>query len=595
MRRKRKKFFISYRRQDAAGHVGRLADRLRERVGDANLFMDVESIDPGNDFQEAIEEAISSCDALLAVIGTQWLGCTDAAGKRRLDVEDDFVRREIATALRLNIRVIPVLVCGASLPRRSDLPNDIQALVARQGFAIRDDAFLRDADALINRLGGLTPHRQFIVYGAAAAAIVVIGLVWARQNSHVAPPDPSSFSLMIRVKLNDARWPPATPDYKPEMRFSPLKPKDWNTQELQAGRELSPREFEYSSHIIMPKTGSEYLGQLHRRVDSSVKTIDSPSQICFVRTAESLKAAAETLVRVNCRESGKCSIANDDVGWAASCPSDQTAQHASASFVAFAAPSPTSPRPAWVVPSLNTLRTQRSTGQNRAYTEFLISSGPLPGLGGADHMVWSVRVNGIEISVDGLAPEANAIPFHASEGIRLVFGLENLDFSGEQSGYENVELLLQFVSGDRVLARKRLALEYAALRSMENVTSEPDIHWKASYFPARNDRFQIFLVSYAKKQAAMDRKQQIDSVKLAIGGDTLVGVVRPPLRTNAPYGVALGVHQPSGQVKFTFDEKQARGLCSTVVSIKRSDLSFLRDAFVRDVDNKNFSRACNAF
>ena len=49
--------FISYRREDTAGHAGRLYDRLVQRLGEDSIFMDLE-IEPGDDFVERIEEGV---------------------------------------------------------------------------------------------------------------------------------------------------------------------------------------------------------------------------------------------------------------------------------------------------------------------------------------------------------------------------------------------------------------------------------------------------------------------------------------------------------------------------------------------------------
>ena len=94
--------FISYRREDASGHAGRLYDRLCERFGKNRLFMDVDTLELGLDFVEGIEHAIGSAGVLLAVIGRSWIRVEDEHGKRRLDDPNDFVRLEIAGALERN-------------------------------------------------------------------------------------------------------------------------------------------------------------------------------------------------------------------------------------------------------------------------------------------------------------------------------------------------------------------------------------------------------------------------------------------------------------------------------------------------------------
>lgn len=144
--------FISYRREDAAGHAGRLYDRLRERFGTDAVFMDVTAIEAGTDFVQAIERAVGSCDVLLAVIGHAWLSCTDAGGRPRLEDTDDFVRLEIAAALQRQVRLIPVLIDGATMPSAEVLPDELQPLVRRQAVELRNSRWDIDVQGLIATL-----------------------------------------------------------------------------------------------------------------------------------------------------------------------------------------------------------------------------------------------------------------------------------------------------------------------------------------------------------------------------------------------------------------------------------------------------------
>ena len=100
----------------APGYAGRLYDRLAAHFGADHVFMDVQGIEPGVDFVDAIERALGSCEIMIVLIGKDWL-TADSAGRRRLDDPNDFVRVETATALARGIRVVPVLVEGAEMPR----------------------------------------------------------------------------------------------------------------------------------------------------------------------------------------------------------------------------------------------------------------------------------------------------------------------------------------------------------------------------------------------------------------------------------------------------------------------------------------------
>ena len=134
--RGRGSIFISYRRQETAANAGRLYDHLSERFGEDRVFMDIDSIAIGTDFTEAIAEAVSECDILLVLIGREWSTITDSAGRRRIDNPDDYVRVEIETALKRNIRTVPVLVDGAPLPRVDDLPASLRPLTRRQALEL---------------------------------------------------------------------------------------------------------------------------------------------------------------------------------------------------------------------------------------------------------------------------------------------------------------------------------------------------------------------------------------------------------------------------------------------------------------------------
>ncbi len=129
--------FISYRRQETAWPARQLYDVLVAELGPDRVFKDVDDIEPGDDFVERIQSAVGSCRVLLALIGPQWLTVTDAKGVRRLDDPEDFVRLEVETALsRDDVRVIPILVDDAKMPRPQELPKELAALTRRQAVEI---------------------------------------------------------------------------------------------------------------------------------------------------------------------------------------------------------------------------------------------------------------------------------------------------------------------------------------------------------------------------------------------------------------------------------------------------------------------------
>ncbi|HEX5679371.1 MAG TPA: PASTA domain-containing protein, partial [Desulfobacterales bacterium] len=248
--------FISYRREDTAGHAGRIFDRLRETFGRDKVFMDVTAIEPGVDFVEAIDRAVGSCDVLLVIIGKQWLSCHDAAGRNRLDDPKDFIRLETATALRRDIRVIPVLVQGAAMPGEDDLPDDLKKLARRQATEISDTHWDASFEQLIETLENVltqapnpaqpgtakVPHapvpieekpeapapvpwrwgrnrRTWVMSAIAAMVVVLAGLLFMIGPDKVVVPDLLGMSLDAAVaRLEQENLRPGTTRAMPSER-----------------------------------------------------------------------------------------------------------------------------------------------------------------------------------------------------------------------------------------------------------------------------------------------------------------------------------------------------------------------------------------
>ena len=141
--------FISYRRQETSQQAGRLYDRLADRFGESQVFIDVATMEPGVDWREEIFRAVAACQVLLAVIGPGWLSAADERDSRRLDDPDDIVRLEIGAALARDVRVIPILVEGAVMPGRADLPGNLAGMIRRNALTIRNESFRDDAGRLV--------------------------------------------------------------------------------------------------------------------------------------------------------------------------------------------------------------------------------------------------------------------------------------------------------------------------------------------------------------------------------------------------------------------------------------------------------------
>jgi hypothetical protein len=155
--------FISYRRSDSDVAAGRLADNLMEIFGRDAIFRDVDTLEPGEDYTIALDHALDSCAAVIAMIGPRWSNIIDAAGHRRLEDPRDWVRAEIRRALERGIRVIPVLI-SATMPRETDIPADLKPLLQRQALEVSDRHWKQDVDLLaqvLEKVPGITRRTSF--------------------------------------------------------------------------------------------------------------------------------------------------------------------------------------------------------------------------------------------------------------------------------------------------------------------------------------------------------------------------------------------------------------------------------------------------
>jgi Tol biopolymer transport system component len=197
--------FINYRKHETSGQAGRLYDALAARYGEDSVFMDTDTIGPGEDYREMLGSAVGRCDALIALIGPDWLTATDEEGRRRLDSPDDWVRVEIESALGQGVRVIPALVDGAKALKAEQLPESLQAFAHRQAIKLGSSAHQwrydvsRLAAAIEKSQPGDRPRRRpsrgalLAAAGAAVAgaivAIVLLGFSGSEAKALGKPGD----------------------------------------------------------------------------------------------------------------------------------------------------------------------------------------------------------------------------------------------------------------------------------------------------------------------------------------------------------------------------------------------------------------------
>ena len=174
--------FISYRREDSQGEARALFQDLVARLGRDAVFMDVDSIALGRDFRDVLQDRLATCDLMLVLIGREWLAGKDSEGRRRLDNPGDFVRLEIAAALKRKIPTTPLLLQGAQMPTAEQLPGDIKDLAYRNGFELSHNRWESDVQELVKRLGlssaeGVTPPNPGVAQLPGKSWLAIAGLV----------------------------------------------------------------------------------------------------------------------------------------------------------------------------------------------------------------------------------------------------------------------------------------------------------------------------------------------------------------------------------------------------------------------------------
>lgn len=316
------RIFLSYRRDDSAAYTGRIADHLRSHYGVDNVFVDIDTIRVGQDFVDALEDSLAKCDAVIAVIGKNWVRPVGALQSKRLDTDDDWVRLELATALKRKVEIVPVLVGGASMPRADQLPPDLAFLARRQALEISDIRFHDDVDRLIESLGvtpsakdhalaptrfGLPrrarqPTRSIAILGIALVAVA--GIVWlARSINRTRPETPRTSAASTttdapRIAPSSQVLPPVfTISEEPTLStgtvyFASLGPKEERTISLPG----LVRDAQLTLDARCTREGTCLIGTTVSVLDAS-GAVQSGQGLRFLDNVRSLRKVKRLVVR----------------------------------------------------------------------------------------------------------------------------------------------------------------------------------------------------------------------------------------------------------------------------------------------------------
>jgi hypothetical protein len=150
----RTRIFVSYRRADSRHAARGLASALRQRFGQDQVFVDVDSVRPGLDFVTEVQTAVRASAVVIVVIGEGWFGARPGAGSR-LHEQDDTVRLEIEEALHSRLPILPVLLDGAAMPRPEQLPGSIASLHRINALPVGHETWDRDVETLLEAVARL--------------------------------------------------------------------------------------------------------------------------------------------------------------------------------------------------------------------------------------------------------------------------------------------------------------------------------------------------------------------------------------------------------------------------------------------------------
>jgi TPR repeat protein len=250
------KIFVSYRRDDAPGDARSICEQLARRFGAANVFMDVDKLVAGQRFDRELDKALAKCDVLVAVIGSRWMELLSGhaqSGKR------DYVRDEIAEALKRDIIVIPVMTGREAnmptLPAAEDLPENIRELVLYQKHNVAHESFRRDAAHLVTAIKavladkrGPRPWRTIAAASLGIVALValvavfgdwmnVLGRIRPDRNVGTSPP------TVAAIMNSDAASKKTGDEGRPKAETSADKAKPFEPPNDAAKKGAQPAKF----------------------------------------------------------------------------------------------------------------------------------------------------------------------------------------------------------------------------------------------------------------------------------------------------------------------------------------------------------------
>lgn len=445
-------------------------------------------------------------------------------------------------------------------------------------------------DQLPSWLAGMVSSVWTQLTGAAGALAAVVRYLRSGasvRRNYLLSCSGGAVAVIVAIIGTASFMPPVLPaalsthDLLLEVTFDPPSPQPMNLNFIHLVPEgrgpirLAPqRRGNYITTIKLAQAPeAQYKGLFQRLILDSERreTLPVETDVCFTRGEFRSSEPPRELV-LACHESKGCTIPAGRNGGVRPCT--QTGRSGDWLTAAYAQSVSTPTGSKWVVPTLETLK-EAGGRKSLGYTVFTLESGAMQGLQEANGMIYRVRVNGRPIYFNGWEPERLRVPFDPTRGIVLEFGLQNLDFAGAKAGAEEIEVSIDLLTAHRIVRTLRIPIQYVALRDAgpsQVVLDGVHLRWRATYArPQHEHKFEIFLSTdaLASAAAAEARKRRVDAAQLRLDGRPVLGVIRPPLPPNRNFGIVLGLEEPTGQVRFTFDEPTVNRLCHDVIALAR--------------------------
>jgi hypothetical protein len=414
-----------------------------------------------------------------------------------------------------------------------------------------------------------------------AIALMLVGVIATNKLFPgpvvAAAHSPSEFWVHFRFQVQPGGG------RSPEVLFSQLEPLPVVQGSGQTALAIDPGTQLYDTRITLPDPGKQFIAAIGRNNDQEARrgAYIGVTNMRFVRKKDNPPDDLHAYAKLECAEGQNCSINDHDPqpGWVEKIVLSRPLGFLSTAVYAQTEPANAGPLP-WLVPTLDTL--QKQSGQSQiGFTKFLIQSPGGPQWQLFDFFTYAIRANSVPVAINGWRPEYLRVPIDGSKGLELQFGLENLDFAGAEGGCDTIDVALTLHRrGGRDDQTKTVKLfrNYIALRNAEpaNITA-PDgmsFTWSGQFVQAQ-DKFEVFVGSTPDVNIAARMKAELDSGRLRYQETEIRGQIRPPL-TTASYGVAIGLQQPSGQIRFTLSQPEAQNMMKWWSQILEGDKEIRR-------------------